>query len=313
MDIQFDKIAPYLQDPLILIGFFLFLGFVFARGVVTAGIIPQLTKASGYRVLQRILLYGFVTGLAVIALGFGLKYRELSKHEQANAVRLLDQELTDDGAVLAELKSNTQTILNATTTVSQVLRTPGIKLLAGMFPAENLDPAKTVPASADYAGQLLDQLEETGLASDKVEQRKFLLAARAISGTIERTASTIRSLADVEGTRYIMKSQVWSTQLPILRQVSIIDVTQFQATYAQLELARANYNVVVRDCIGYLSAIDKFFNAPDQKVTKQSLADVLAAERLYVEIVSAYSKKLVENITETGGLDRAIRAKVSQL
>lgn len=313
MDINFEKIAPYLKDPLILVGFILFLGFLFARGIINAGVIPQLTKASGYRILQRILLYGFVIALAVIALGFGLKYRELSKTEQAAAVRMLDQELKGNLALLAELKKNTETILNATTTVSGVLRTHEIKLLAALFPAQNLDPARDVPASADYAAQILDELAKTKIADDPVEQQKLALAGQAISGTIERTMSTIRSLADPDGKRYIMKSEVWSSQLPVLRRVSIVDVTQFQATYAQLELARANYNVIVGRCLDYLAAVEIFFKPLEHADTKQRLAAVLAAERLYVNITSTYAEELVENMKETSALEMAIRRKLSEV
>jgi hypothetical protein len=88
--LDFAKIAPYLKDPLILVGFFLFLGFLFVRGILKAGIIPQLSQTFGYRVLQRILFYGFVVALVLIGVGFVLKYRELSEREQAAAVRMLD-------------------------------------------------------------------------------------------------------------------------------------------------------------------------------------------------------------------------------
>ena len=185
--------------------------------------------------------------------------------------------------------------------------------MAALFPAENLDPQLSVPASADYAAQLLDKLAETGLANDDLERQKFGLARRAISGTIERTASTIRSLADSDGKRYVIKSEVWSSQLPVLRQVSIVDVTRFQATYTQLELARANYNVVVGRCLDYLAAVNSFFNAPDHAVTKESLAAVLAAERLYINVTSTYATKLVENIKETSTLDKVIREKAGEL
>jgi len=311
--IDFVKIAPYLKDPLVLAGFFLFLGFLFIRGILKAGIIPQLSLALGYRVLQRILLYGFIIALVLIAVGLILKYRELSEREQAAAVRMLDQELTGNIKLLSELKKNTETILNITSTVSSVLRTPGIKILAALFPAENLDTGKTVPASADYAAQVLAAVNESGLLEDKLERRKFALAATAISGTIRRTASTVRSLADPEGRRYLLKSEVWVSQLAILRRVDIVNVTRFQATYTELELARANYNVVVRSCIDYLAAVDSFLAPSDHAITRQSLAAVLAAERLYVELTSTYATKLVENIKEAGELDKLIRQRTSEL
>jgi hypothetical protein len=269
-------------------------------------LIPQLSRAGGYRVLQRILLYGFVIALALIGLGFGLKYRDLSRQEQSSAVRMLQQELSGNLAVLAELKANIETMLRATSAVSGVLRTPGIKLLSAMFPAENLDPHATVPASADYAADLLARAKQEGLIENSLEQRKFSLAAQAVSGTIERTASTVRSLSDSDGRRYVLKSDVWKSQLPILRKVNIVNVTTFQAAYTELELARANYNVVTGRCIDYLAAVERFLNPPDHQITRQGLAAVLASERLYVDLSSQYASKLIENIQRTKTLENTV-------
>ncbi len=304
---DFEKIAPYLKDPLILVGFFLFLAFLLIRGLLKTGIIPTLTRTGGYRILQRILLYGFIIGLALIGLGFGLKYRELSRAEQTSAVHLLQQELSDNLSVLAELKANTITMLGATTAVSDVLRTPGIKLLAALFPSENLNPKASVPASADYAVTLLTQAQQEGLIDNALERRKFVLAAEATIGTIERTLPTVRSLADTEGRRYVLKSDVWKSQLPILRKINIIDVTKFQAAYTELELSRADYNVLVARCIDYLSAVERFLNPSDHQITRQGLASVLAAERLYADIATAYGEKLIASIEHTMTLETTVQ------
>lgn len=306
MNVNFEKIAPYLKDPLILIGFFLFLAFLLTRTLLKTGIIPTLTRTGGYRILQRIFLYGFIIALALIGLGFGLKYRDLSKQEQASAVRLLRQELAGNLHVLGELAANTETILSATNTVSEVLRTPGIKLLSAMFPQENLNPRVAVPASADYAGELLDKASQAKLIDNPLERQKFGLAAQALTGTIERTASTVRSLSDAEGRRYVVKSEVWSSELPILRRVDIVNVTDFQASYTDLELARANYNVVTGRCIDYLAAIEHFLNPTDHRITRQGLAAALAAEREYIVVVSAYADKLIDNIQRAKVLEAAV-------
>ena len=313
MTINFAPIAPYLQDPLVLIGFCLFLAFLFARSIINAGIIPQLTAAFGYKVLQRILLYGFIIALALIGLGFGLKYHELSAKEQANAVHLLDQELTGNLEVVGQLQRNTETILGLSLTVSEVMRNPGIKLLATLFPAENLDLKAKVPASADQAASALSAASDAGLIGNPVERQKFNAAAQAISGTIQRTISTVDSLADLHGTRYVIKSEIWTSQLSILRKINIINVTQFQATYADLSLARTNYNIVVLRCLDYLRAVNAFFNPKDHKITPQSLSAVLASERLFVQIAEGYSNLLLNDLTKVNNLQKQIRVQTAGL
>lgn len=86
---------PYLHDPLVLIGFFLFLAFLFTRYLLKSKIIPPLPHGLGYRILRTILLYGFVIGILLIVLGFGLKYQELraAERQQAAERRLREEEM----------------------------------------------------------------------------------------------------------------------------------------------------------------------------------------------------------------------------
>jgi hypothetical protein len=90
-------------------------------------------------------------------------------------------------------------------------------------------------------------------------------------------------------------------------------VTTFQATYTELELARANYNVVTDRCIDYLSAVERFMNPPDHQITRQGLAAVLASERLYIEVSSEYANKLIENIERTTSLETTVSEGATRL
>jgi len=70
----FQKIAPYLKHPLVLVGFVLLLFFGIHKKLIESGIIPPLTQQAGSEVVQAILAYGFWIALAVIVLGIGLQY-----------------------------------------------------------------------------------------------------------------------------------------------------------------------------------------------------------------------------------------------
>jgi hypothetical protein len=76
MNIDFSHIAPYLKDPMVLFGFFLFLFFLFARKMLKLGSFPDLPK-DAYNLLSLILPYGYIIGLLLVSLGFALKYREV--------------------------------------------------------------------------------------------------------------------------------------------------------------------------------------------------------------------------------------------
>jgi hypothetical protein len=67
------EIAPYLEHPLVLVGFVLLLFFGLRRSLLKAGIIPPLSARTGGKVVQLLLRYGFVIALVVIVLGFALQ------------------------------------------------------------------------------------------------------------------------------------------------------------------------------------------------------------------------------------------------
>lgn len=283
---NFEQIAPYLKDPLVLTGFVLVLFFGFGRAILKAGIIPPLTRVGGYRILARFMLYGFILALLVIVLGFTLKHRELSKAEQERAVRLVLEELAGNLETASELRKNVVQIAKVAQTVSGVMRTPGIPIMAGIFPADNVDSSKVVPASLELSRASLSAVSTAGLLQDPLEMHKFNAAAFAITETIKRTRPAILSLADIDHTRYTMSSIVWEEQLPIVRRIDLVDVSQLQKIYRELTLLRNQYEVCVRYSVEYVDTVADFFSPKNNAINAQRLAGVLAAERIFITTIA---------------------------
>jgi hypothetical protein len=104
---SFEKIAPFLKDPLVLIGFFLLVAFSFCRYVVKKGVIPPLPRTLGYRILRLILLYGFIIGLLLVVLGYALKRQELIERQRASEkLDSMVQEVLSHAPWLSEEKRN---------------------------------------------------------------------------------------------------------------------------------------------------------------------------------------------------------------
>jgi hypothetical protein len=91
----FEDIAPYLTQPLVLVGFVLFTFFGAERALLKAGLIPRLTPRAGETVMQRLMCYRFVLVLLAIVLGFSLAlYRGERGHNPAQAASTLKQRAT---------------------------------------------------------------------------------------------------------------------------------------------------------------------------------------------------------------------------
>lgn len=66
----FKDVAPFLQHPLVLIGFAILLFFGILTVLLKTGILPQLSKKAAAELTKRAVNFGFVIALLVIALGF---------------------------------------------------------------------------------------------------------------------------------------------------------------------------------------------------------------------------------------------------
>ncbi|MBM2841467.1 MAG: hypothetical protein HW412_1995 [Bacteroidetes bacterium] len=79
----FKDIAPFLQHPLVLIGFAIMLFFGMVTALLKAGVLPSLPKKTTADLLKRVINLGFVISLLIILLGFWLFYSKRD-HVEAN-------------------------------------------------------------------------------------------------------------------------------------------------------------------------------------------------------------------------------------
>lgn len=67
----FAKVAPFLTNPLVLVGFVLLLFFGVHRSLIKSGVLPPISKTASAKIVRLLLHYGFVIALLLILLGFG--------------------------------------------------------------------------------------------------------------------------------------------------------------------------------------------------------------------------------------------------
>jgi hypothetical protein len=290
----FAGVAPYLREPLVLVGFVLLLFFGVTRALIRSRLLTPVSGARSYRVLQTVLLYGFLISIIVIALGFGLKYRELTHAEQRNAVDLMLRELDGNLVSVEALRRNTIVLLDLGQQVAMLLREPDLKVIAVLFPAENLRPDVTI-SPKQMAVEALSRFLDSGLERNKVEMARGNAAAKAISGTIQRTRGTVVSLCDMDRHRYIIRDDAWQANLPVLRRVFVEGIPELQQSYRTAQKLRSDYDVVCTSVLAYLDALRSVFSR-DPGVDVDSLAATLAQERQTWSLLSVYATSLADNL-----------------
>ncbi len=292
--LSFEKLSPYLSDPLVLIGFFLLLFFGLARALIKSKLLTPVSGIKSYRLLQTLFAYGFALGVLVIALGFGLKYRDLSQAEQRNAIELLKGEFNANASAVEAMRLNTVTLLTVLQKTAQSVRQPGITTLETLFPTQNVQGGSPPPPSK-LAAAALNALHAKGIDRNARAMAQGDQAARAIVGVIERTRPTIVSLADAKHERYVIRDTIWEANAPILRKVNLDGVSALQDTYTQLRDVRSDYDVVCASVLAYLDSLLALFD-PKIGVNPNTLAAALAQERQSVTLVTAYGATLTDAI-----------------
>lgn len=290
--LSFEKIAPYLGDPLVLVGFALLLFFGLARALLKGRLLTPINGAKSYRVLQTILLYGFVLGILVVALGFGLKYRELSVAEQRNAVALLKGEFNANVNAVESMRRNTVTLLTVVQQTAHAVRQRDIVALSTLFPARNV-AGGSQPHPRELALDALSELLDKKLDKDRVQMQRADAAAKVIRGTIERTRSTVISLSDSEHQRYVVRDDAWQANASILSKVMLGGIPEFQDSYAAMRRLRSDYDVVCASVVAYLDALYALFDVK-VGVDVNTLTAALSQERQSVSLVTAYGTSLTD-------------------
>ncbi|MCL9777539.1 hypothetical protein [Vibrio methylphosphonaticus] len=290
--INFEKIAPYLEDPLVLIGFVVFLLFSFCRYLIKQGIFPQLKQKGAITILKLILSYGFIIGIVIIGLGFGLKYNELSKSEQKRAISLIYSEIEANKHVVSELNKNTTTLSNTSKTISNILRDEQFKILSGLFPKKNYIENVKSDELPNLYNEKMDWLENSGLLNDSEEVRKYQEVCAAIVRTVDKTQTTLESLADLNGKRYVVSDSAWKANLDVIRKIDIIDVTELAKLYSKMGELRSVYDRVANIVPEYNSNIKSFCST--ELPSKPELSATLALERITFALIESYQKKLNE-------------------
>ncbi len=74
----FEKIAPYLTHPLVLVGFVLLLAYGIHWQLMKSGLLSQVSKKDSSLIIRLFLRYGFWLALTLLLAGFGLA--ACSKH-----------------------------------------------------------------------------------------------------------------------------------------------------------------------------------------------------------------------------------------
>jgi hypothetical protein len=83
---QFSKIAPYLANPLVLIGFCLFLSFGVYWALIKSHILSPLSPRQTSVVVRMFLRYGLWVSILMMIVGGILAYQDAGAHSQKGSI-----------------------------------------------------------------------------------------------------------------------------------------------------------------------------------------------------------------------------------
>jgi tetratricopeptide (TPR) repeat protein len=199
----FEHIAPYLTQPLVLVGFVLMLVFSIHNKLLKAGIIPKLDKQQGGRIVELLLHYGFWLGVLIMVLGFSWKFYETYANK--------------------EVKISTKTA-ETTVSIEQIVKTLTNKHQLDVQAKDEQIKALTEAVTALSTGQGIDASpSELKAALTALAQGNTTLAKSLFAKTAEKAeqqakqgAEALRNLgalAFLDNTQEALKAYRRATQL----------------------------------------------------------------------------------------------------
>ena len=111
--IAFEHIAPFLTQPLVLVGFVLMMVFSIHKQLLKAGILPKLNQQQGSRIVGLLLRYGFILGLLITLLGFGWKFYETYANKEVNTSKQATETSANINQIVTTLINKSQLDLQA--------------------------------------------------------------------------------------------------------------------------------------------------------------------------------------------------------
>jgi hypothetical protein len=245
---------------------------------------------------------------AVLAAGgtwFGARYVEQRAVELTFAE--IEVELEANARTMQAMADNSVTLAQSVLAVSEALRTPGIEIIAGLFPAENLDTDADPARLVNLYNERMDWLATSGLLEDPLQVNRATEACAAIGRTVERTRGVTARLTDLSDPRFTITDAAWSANMNRVMRASRDDGVKIAALYTDMHDARRSYGQVAGSASDYLDAIHSFCTSG--QVNRASLSTALATERLAFQTLELQLRRTVEIQERAAALLTGIRAR----
>ncbi|MDU9050850.1 MAG: tetratricopeptide repeat protein [Candidatus Electrothrix sp. Rat3] len=169
----FDKVAPYLTHPLVLVGFVMMLAYGIHWQLMRSGLLAQATKKDSALIIRLFLRYGFWLALVLLLAGFGLQfsgiglsawnsYMEKEKVVAVNAGKLAEKLV---GPLQGQLEAKDEQIKALTEAITALSKT-GASTASINDALRALEQGDTAKAQAIFA-EVLRSKEAEGRQANK--------------------------------------------------------------------------------------------------------------------------------------------------
>lgn len=241
----------------------------------------------------RRMTFVFCLAAALLAGSLAWLTSELLERREFNTARIeVSNELRSNAIIVSDLQGNAAGLAGAVQAVATSVRHPDIKILATLFPSENL-LADAVEKQSNLYNEVIDALVVSGLVQNTVEVQRAAQACSAIASTIERTQPTISALADLEKNRYQISTASWQHHRAVIVANDQTRASELTDLVDAMLLLRRNYSRVAEASIEYLAVMLTFCR--ELNINRKAMSEVLATERRTLTLLLNY----LEHSTQT--------------
>ena len=286
-----SNLLSYLTDPIFLFGLLLAFCLFLIKYLLKTKRIKELPAGLSQKVPPMVWQHGYLLGLLVMVSGIMLKHKELQLAEQQNAMSQLIVEYSQNISTIRQLSENTTIQLETRAVVTNLLRTDGSRILDIMFPKE-IKPENTDLNITKVVDDSFEQLKKARLFNSKPDMDAFNSIKGKISPKVNMHLAELKSMQDINGDQYIIKTSIYQGHKEILASIESFDAQAYEELIFEMEELRSQYDLVLNHAEDFISETKNFMDR-NTFIGNGDAYEILTKERLAYKSLTEFDAAII--------------------
>ncbi len=285
-----SSIRPYFTDPLIWIGVVLILIFLLIKYLLNKNVITQLPDWLASEASKKLIKHGYLLGILVTILGFGLQHHELNKAEQNLTKNLINTEVKNNLATIQYISKNIQILLDSHQILYEALRHTDSKIMQYLFPTtvQDSDKNKQLSQRVEVA---FNALKESNLLKKTAAMNALNSSKKRINVIIHPIHESLNVMRNPAGQNMVIETELWQTHQDVITQLDGFDLAKYEQNLTLMQSLKNEYEQTLEDNADYVDEVMNFLE-PSTFIGNGPVFEIITKEKKSLDSLITLNNKI---------------------